>query len=133
MTHSHLLIQIGYVLSGLIALAIIFLGSRFWLAPGGASAGFGIAASPPLSPGFSAWLSVKGTRDMASGLFVILLMVNGRPHILGEFMLAASLIAFGDMVTVLRSGGSRALAFGMHGLTGLVIVATGACLIVGAN
>jgi uncharacterized protein DUF4267 len=132
MIHSHSLIQIGYVLSGLIAAAIIFLGSRFWLAPGGASAGFGIAASPPLSPGFNAWLSVKGTRDIVSGIFVILLMANGMPHILGEFLLAASLIAFGDMVTVLRSGGSRALAFGMHGLTGLVIVATGACLIIGA-
>jgi hypothetical protein len=133
MTHSHLLLQIGYVLSGLIAAAIIFLGSRFWLAPDGASAEFGIAASPPPSSGFNAWLSVKGTRDIVSGLFVILLMVNGIPHILGEFMLAASLIAFGDMVTVLRSGGSRALVLGMHGLTGLVIVATGACLIVGAN
>jgi hypothetical protein len=132
MTYSHSLIQTGYVLSGLIAVAIIFLGSRFWLAPGGASAGFGIAASPPLSPGFNAWLSVKGTRDIVSGIFVILLMANGMPHILGEFLLAASLIAFGDMVTVLRSGGSRALAFGMHGLTGLVIVATGACLIIGA-
>lgn len=133
MNPSHLLTQIGYALSGLIAIAIILLGSRFWLAPGGASAEFGIAASPPLSPGFSAWLSVKGTRDMASGFFVILLMVNGMPHILGEFMLAASLIAFGDMVTVLRSGGNRTLAFGMHGLTGLVIVATGICLIIGAN
>ena len=78
-------------------------------------------------------LSVKGTRDIASGLFVILLMANGSPRLLGEFMLVASLIAFGDMVTVLRSGGSRALAFGMHGLTGLVIVATGASLIVGAK
>jgi hypothetical protein len=133
MTHSHLLIPIGYGLSGLIAAAIIFLGSRFWLAPGAASTGFGIAASPPLSPGFNAWLSVKGTRDIASGLFVILLMLSGMPHILGEFMLIASLIAFGDMVTVLRSGGSRPLAFGMHGLTGLVIVATGVCLIVGAR
>ena len=37
------------------------------------------------------------------------------------------------MVRVLRSGGSRALAFGMHGLTGLVIVATAACLIIGAQ
>ena len=133
MTNPYLVIQIGYVLSGLIAAAIIFLGSRFWLAPGGASAGFGIAASPPLSTGFNAWLSVKGTRDIASGLFVILLMVNGMPRILGEFLLVASLIAFGDMVTVLRSGGNRGLAFGMHGLTGLVIVATGACLIIGAK
>jgi hypothetical protein len=127
------MIQIGYVLSGLIAAAILFLGARFWLAPAPASAGFGIAASPPLSTGFAAWLSVKGTRDIVSGLFVILLMANGSPRLLGEFMLIASLIAFGDMVTVLRSGGSKALAFGMHGLTGLVIVATGACLILGAN
>ena len=127
------MISIGYVLSGLIAAAIMFLGARFWLAPAPASADFGIADSPPPSTGFSAWLSVKGTRDIASGLFVILLMTNGSPHLLGEFMLVASLIAFGDMATVLRSRGSKALAFGMHGLTGLVIVATGACLIVGAR
>ncbi|MDR3376690.1 MAG: DUF4267 domain-containing protein [Ancalomicrobiaceae bacterium] len=127
------MILIGYVLSGLIAVAILFLGARFWWAPGAASAEFGIADSPPSSAGFAAWLSVKGTRDIASGLFVILLMANGSPRLLGEFMLLASLIAFGDMVTVLRSRGNRALAFGMHGLTGLVIVATGACLILGAK
>ena len=127
------MLQTGYVLSGLIAAAIMFLGARFWVAPAAASGGFGIADSPSLSKGFIAWLSVKGTRDIASGIFVIILMTNGSPRVLGEFMLAASLIAFGDMVTVLRSGGSRALAFGMHGLTGLVIVATGACLIVGVK
>ena len=127
------MLQIGYVLSGLIAAAILFLGARFWVAPATASAGFGIAGSPPLSTGFTAWLSVKGTRDIASGVFVILLMANGSPRLLGEFMLVASFIAFGDMATVLRSRGSRALAFGMHGLTGLVIVATGVCLILGAK
>jgi Domain of unknown function (DUF4267) len=133
MTQAHLMIQIGYVLSGLIAAAILFLDARFWLAPATASAGFGIADSPLLSTGFAAWLSVKGTRDIVACLFVILLIANGSPRLLGEFMLIASLIAFGDMVSVLRSGGSRALAFGMHGLTGLVIVATGACLIIGAQ
>ena len=127
------MLQIGYVLSGLIAAAIMFLGARFWVAPGAASGGFGIADSPPSSTGFAAWLSVKGTRDIASGLFVILLMTNGSPRLLGEFMLVAGLIAFADMVTVLRSRGNRALAFGMHGLTGVVIVATGACLILGAK
>ena len=111
----------------------MFLGSRFWLAPASASAEFGIADSPPLSPGLTAWLSVKGTRDIAAGLFVFLLMAHGSPRLLGEFMLVASLIAFGDMATVLRSGGRRSAAFGIHGLTGLVIVATGTCLIVGAS
>lgn len=125
------MISIGYSFSGLIAAAILFLGARFWVAPTTASAAFGIAGSPPPSTGFAAWLSVKGTRDIASGLFVVLLMTSGTPHLLGEFMLIASLIAFGDMATVLRSGGSRALAFGMHGFTGLVIVATGVCLILG--
>jgi hypothetical protein len=127
------MILIGNVLSGLIALAILFLGARFWLAPATAAAGFGIAGSPPPSTGFTAWLSVKGTRDIVSGLFVLLLLANGSPRLLGEFMLLASLIAFGDMATVLRSGGSRGLAYGMHGLTGVIIVATGACLILGAN
>lgn len=127
------MLQTGYVLSGLIAATIMFLGARFWVAPAAASGGFGIADSPTQSAGFSAWLSVKGTRDIASGLFVILLMADGSPRLLGEFMLIASLIAFGDMVTVLRSGGIKALAFGMHGLTGLIIVATGTCLILGAK
>lgn len=133
MTQTHLLLDAGYALSGLIAAAILFLGARFWLAPATAAAGFGIAGSPPLSAGFAAWLSVKGTRDIASCLFVLLLIANGSPRLLGEFMLIASLIAFGDMVSVLRSGGSRALAFGMHGLTGIIIIATGLCLIIGAG
>jgi hypothetical protein len=127
------MILIGYILSGLIAVAILFLGSRFWLAPATASAAFGIAESPPPSTGLTAWLSVKGTRDIVAGLFVFLLMANGTPRLLGEFMLVASLIAFGDMATVFRSGGSRGAALGIHGFTGLVIVATGACLIVGAR
>jgi len=124
---------VGYVLSGLIAVGTRFLGSRFWLAPAIASAAFGIADSPPPSKGLTAWMSVKGTRDIATGLFVFLLMANGSPRLLGEFMLVASLMAFGDMVTVLRSGGSRGAALGVHGFTGLVIVATGACLIIGAK
>ena len=127
------MILAGYVLSGLIAVGILFLGSRFWWGPAAASAGFGIADSQPPSTGLIAWLSVKGTRDIAAGLFVFLLMANGSPQLLGEFMLVASLIAFGDMVTVLRSGGSRGAALGIHGFTGLVIVATGACLIFGAK
>jgi hypothetical protein len=44
-------------------------------------------------------------------------------------LLVASLIALGDAATVLRSGGSRTAAFGIHGMTALVIIATGATLI----
>jgi hypothetical protein len=123
----------GFLLSGLIAVGIIFLGLRFFWDPATASGAFGIPNSPSPSPGFTGWLAVKGTRDIVSGLFVFLLMANGSPRLLGEFLLAASLIAWGDMVTVLRAGGSRSTAFGVHGFAGLVIVAVGASLIAAAK
>ena len=123
----------GYLLSSLIAVGIVFIGSRFWWDPATASRDFGIPNSPSPSTGFSSWLAVKGTRDIVSGLFVFLLMASGSPRLLGEFLLVASLIAMGDAAIVLRSGGSRTAAFGIHGLTALVIIATGASLIAGAN
>src|SRR5580698_7419717 len=120
---------IGYSLSGLIAVAIVFIGARFWWDPATAAREFGIPNSPSASTGFTGWLAVKGTRDIVSGLFVFLLMANGSPRLLGEFLLVASLIALGDAAIVLRSGGSRTAAFGIHGLTALVIIAAGASLI----
>lgn len=123
------MLLIGYFLSGVIAGAITFIGARFYWSAATASRDFGIADPPSPSTGFTAWLAVKGTRDIVSGLFVALLMMNGAPRLLGEFLLVASLIAIGDAIAVLRSGGSPKAAFGIHGLTALVIIATGACLI----
>jgi uncharacterized protein DUF4267 len=124
---------IGYSLSGLIAVGIVFIGARFLWDPVAASRDFGIPNPPSPSTGFTAWLAVKGVRDIVSGLFVFLLMVSGPPRLLGEFMLVASLIAMGDAAIVLRSGGSRTAAFGIHGITALVIIAAGASLIAAAN
>ena len=71
----------GYTLSGLISAAIIFIGARFYWSPAAAARDFGIANSPAFSSAFTAWLSVKGTRDIASGLFVALLMAHGSPRL----------------------------------------------------
>ena len=119
----------GYALSGLIAAAIIFIGARFYWGPAAAARDFGIANPPAQSTGFNAWLSVKGTRDIASGLFVALMMANGSPRLLGEFLIVASLIPLGDAASVLRSGGKKAAAFGIHGATAVVMLATAALLI----
>jgi len=123
----------GYALSGLIAAAIIFIGTRFYWGPAAAARDFGIANPPALSTGFTAWLSVKGTRDMASGLFVALLMANGSPRLLGEFLAVASLIPLGDAASVLRSGGKKAAAFGIYGATAVVMLATAALLFAAAK
>jgi hypothetical protein len=53
---------IGYVLAGLLAAAIIFIGARFLVAPRVAAAGYGVL---PLldQPGSGAYLNVKGGRE----------------------------------------------------------------------
>jgi hypothetical protein len=126
------MLLIGYSLSGLIAAAIIAIGIRFLLDPATASRGYGMPDPITATPRFSGFPAVKGLRDIVSGLFVILLMVDGSPHLLGEFMLVASLIALGDAGIVLRSGGSKAAAFGIHGVTALIIMTTGVSLIAAA-
>jgi hypothetical protein len=127
------MILTGYLLSGLIAAGIVFIGARFLWNPAAASRDFGVPDPPSPPTGFTPWLAVKGVRDIVSGLFLFLLMVSGPPRLLGEFMLVASLIPMGDAAMVLRSGGSRTAAFGIHGITALVIVAAGASLIGAAN
>ncbi len=127
------MIHLGYVLSGLIALAIIAIGTRFLIAPVTAANGYGIDAPASSLSGVRPWLSVKGVRDIVSGLFLAMLMANGATKLTGEFLLIASFIAWGDAAIVLRSGGRRAAAFGIHGSTALLIMITGAILIAGGR
>ena len=128
-----MLTTIASIVSGVIGIAIILLGFRFLWTPQAAAAGFGIPVAPrgaqPLTNTPYPWLYVKGVRDVASGIFTFLLLANGAPHPLGAFMAAASLIPIGDAVILLRSGGSRAIAFGIHGATAAVMLAASAVLL----
>jgi hypothetical protein len=120
---------IGYVLAGLLAAAITFIGARFLVAPRVAAAGYGVL--PDLDqPGTGAYLSVKGVRDIAAGLVVIVVMVVGATHLLGWVMLAAAIIPIADAAIVLRNGGSTSIAYGVHGGTAAVMVVTAALLLV---
>src|SRR5262249_38998845 len=72
---------IAYTLAGLIGAGIIFIGARFIVAPRVAAAGYGV--QPDLGQrSVRAYLSVKGVRDIASGLFVLILMAAGATHLL---------------------------------------------------
>jgi Domain of unknown function (DUF4267) len=119
---------IGYTLAGLIAAAIIFIGGRFILAPRVAAAGYGV--QPDLGqPSTRAYLRVKGVRDIASGLFVVVLMAAGATHLLGWVILAATIIPLADAAIVHSSGGPRSIVLGVHGLTAAVMVTTSALLL----
>jgi hypothetical protein len=74
------------------------------------------------------YLSVKGVRDIASGLIAVILLAARMPHVLGWFELAASTIPIGDAIIVLRSNGPKATVYGVHGATAVVLLATAAML-----
>jgi hypothetical protein len=120
---------IGYTLAGLMAAGIIFIGARFIIAPRVAAAGYGV--QPDLDQrSVGAYLSVKGVRDIASGLIVFVLMAAGATHLLGWVILAATIVPLADATIVLRNGGAKSIAWGVHGLTAAVMLVTSALLLI---
>jgi hypothetical protein len=75
-------------------------------------------------------LSVKGVRDIASGLIVGILIAAGATHLLGWVLLAAIIIPLADAAIVLRNGGPKSIAWGVHGSTAAVMLVTAALLLI---
>jgi len=113
-----MLTPLAYGLAVVLDLFIAFIGARFLLAPQIAAAGYGV----PAPSGDSAYLAVKGVRDLSLGIMglALLAFAGARPE--AWFMLAAALIPLGDMLIVLRHGGTKAVAFGIHLVTAVVVL-----------
>jgi hypothetical protein len=124
------LTKIGYGLSGLIGAGIIVIGARFLAVPQAAAAQYGITTEQG-GPASDPYLAAKGVRDIASGVALFALLVAGKPHILGRYLIAASIIPIGDATNVLRHDGPKATAYGVHGTTAAVMLATAALLLSG--
>ena len=107
-------------IAALTGLFIIYVGLEYLLVPQVAAAGFG-APTWPQRDG-TAFLAVKGVRDIATGLVVFALLLSGHRRALGWAMLAFAFIPAGDMVIVLSQGGPPATALGIHGLTAIVVL-----------
>lgn len=122
------MIVTAYVLVSIVTLMIIAIGLGYSFAPAKMAPGFGFTTVPENADSF---FNLKGVRDIASGLIALALMLYGDNHALGWAVLAASFIAFGDMATVLRHHGKKATAFGVHGLTGAVMVVAALLLLLG--
>jgi hypothetical protein len=119
-------------MAALVALAIIAIGIGFISVPLTATRGFGLPL-PETGANVPWWLRLKGVRDIGSGLTVLSMMAWGTPRVVGIILLAEAVIPVGDMLLVLASKGSSKLAFGMHGVTAVVMVLTAAALIMGVN
>jgi hypothetical protein len=124
-----MLTVVGSALSGVIALATVLMGARYLFDPQPAAAGFGIPGRFGETVHGPAWLAVKATRDIAIGIVIAILLVNGAPRPLGSLMLALALIPIADGAIVLRSGGPRHIAYGVHWTTAALMLTVGALLI----
>ncbi|MGW1893281.1 DUF4267 domain-containing protein [Streptomyces sp. NPDC002004] len=119
--------RLATILAVLGGVFIIYIGLRFLLAPQSAASDFGVPTWPEHQG--TAFLAVKGVRDIATGLVVLALLLTGHRRALGWAMLAIAFVPAGDMVVVLSSHGSAAAAFGIHGFTAALVVLTAALLL----
>ena len=108
---------VAYTLAVVLDLFILFIGVRFLLWPYAAAAGYGVPATRD-----RAYLEIKGLRDTTSGVAGLLLLVFAGAEAVAWFMLAVALAPLGDTVIVLRHGGTKAVAFGIHFATAVVVL-----------
>ena len=119
---------IPLTLAALVAVGILVIGSLYVLSPERILGGFGLKPPAP-DADTRAWLRLKGIRDIASGLVVLTLMLTGNSRTVGIVLLVLAIIPFGDMCNVLGSGGRKAIAFSVHGVTCLLMLFAGLWLI----
>jgi hypothetical protein len=119
---------IPLILATLTAVGIIVIGCFYLISPVRVLGSFGL--KPPASDADTrAWLRLKGIRDVASGLVVLTTMLTTDSRTVGIVLLVFAIIPFGDMSNILVSGGRKATAFSVHGVTCAVMLVAGLLLI----
>jgi len=114
------------IVASLGCLFILFIGGRFLLAPKIATAGFGVPEDRR-----RAFTSIKGVRDITSGLVPLVVLLVGGPHVFGWALLTAAITPIGDAIIVVTNGGSLRHALSIHGATALVLILAGLILALG--
>lgn len=109
----------AYTLAVVLNLFIVFIGVRFLLQPRPSAAGYGVPAKPD---GDAAYLTIKGLRDGTFGLLGLALLAFVGARAEAWFMLCVAIVPLVDTLIVLRHGGTKAVAFGIHFATAVVVL-----------
>jgi len=109
----------AYTLAAVLDLFVLVIGARFLLQPRPAAAGYGV---PAKADGDPAYLAIKGLRDTTFGILGLGLLAFAGSRAEACFMLVVALAPLGDTLIVLRYGGTRATAFGIHFATAITVL-----------
>ena len=115
----------AYTLAAVLDVFVLYIGARFLFQPRPAAGGYGV---PAKADGDPAYLTIKGLRDGAFGVMGLALLAFSGAHAEAWFMLVVALVPFGDTAIVLRNGGTKAVAFGVHFATALIVLISAALL-----
>ena len=115
----------------LLALAIIAIGAQYVASPTTATRSFGLPL-PENGVNIPWWLRLKGVRDIVAGLAVLAFMAWGTPRGIGIILAVEAIVPVGDMLTILAAKGSTKSAFGIHGLTAVLMVLAATPMMIGA-
>ncbi|WP_128435080.1 DUF4267 domain-containing protein [Streptomyces cyaneus] len=110
----------AYTLAVVLNVFVLFIGARFLLQPRLAALGYGVPADADGDA--SAYLTIKGLRDGAFGLLGLALLAFVGAEAEAWFMLCVAVIPLFDTLIVLRHGGTKAVAFGIHFATAVVVL-----------
>ncbi|ADD40640.1 DUF4267 domain-containing protein [Stackebrandtia nassauensis] len=117
--------RIATVLTLLVAAFLIYMGIGFLIDPLGNAAGFGLPEASWPGADASAFLNVKGGRDIGIGLTVLALVFARQPKATGLALLAMAVMPVFDAGIVLSYGGSLAAALGIHISAAVIVAASG--------
>ncbi|MGH7366912.1 MAG: DUF4267 domain-containing protein [Candidatus Rokuibacteriota bacterium] len=118
------------MIAGAAGLGILIVGVLYLLRPRTMAASFGLPVLP--SRDATAWLRLKGIRDLATGVVAGVLIATASSGVLGGALAAFAIIPIGDALTILRANGERMAAFAIHGLTAAIML-TGSGLLLAAG
>jgi hypothetical protein len=120
--------KISYTVAFLLGLGMIFLGVRFFISPGAATAGYGIHFN---EQGDYSFHYIKGIRDIFSGLVICAFVLMNERRALGVTLLAGTIIPVTDMLIVLSKSYNGALQAMPHiiaiiicAVFGIILLAT---------
>jgi len=119
--------RINTVLVLLVVVAGFGFGLNFLFNGPGAAAGFGITPWPDGAA--AGYYLVKGVRDVAYGLVVLILLLLGQRRALGWVVLADAIIPIGDGIAVMTHGGTVGYALAVHGSAAVLVLVTAGLLL----